>query len=136
MTKDRSEEILQLQKQIKELEEQLIIQNKFVFVLEDSIPKNETERKKYVGDIALFYTSVFKEKIKHFIGNQLEELAQIGRTELGSNIIRSNINCFRLIDEWMKQKTNEHIANVENIRQRFDTNEEFINNMKTTYGEN
>jgi len=135
MTKT-SEETLQLNKRIKELEEEVLWKDKLIFSLEDSIPKAQSNRKRYVGDIALFYQSIFKEKLKHFIGDQLEELAQIGRTELSSNIIRSNINCFRLIGDWMELKTNEHIGNVEEMRGRSDTDKDFINNMKTTYGEN
>jgi len=135
MTKT-SEETLQLNKRIKELEEEVLWKDKLIFSLEDSIPKAQSNRKRYVGDIALFYQSIFKEKLKHFIGDQLEELAQIGRTELSSNIIRSNINCFRLIGDWMELKTNEHIGNVEEMRGHSDTDKDFINNMKTTYGEN
>jgi hypothetical protein len=50
--------------------------------------------------------------------------------------IRSNINCFRLIDEWMQKMSNEHVGNIEEIRNRFKDNESFINNLKETYGEN
>lgn len=128
-----SEEILQLNKKIKDLEEQLELKNKLVFLLEESIPSDQQEQKTYVADIAFFYGSSFKKKIQHLIGEQLNELAQIGRTELGSNIIRSNINCFRLIDEWMEKKSNEHFGNLEQIRSSFKDNDEFINNMKKTY---
>lgn len=128
-----SEGLAQLKNRIQELEEQLAIKDKLFFMLEEAIPEGETGRKKYMSDIALFYSSVFKDKLKHFIGSQLEELAQIGRTELGTNIIRSNINCFRLIDEWMLKRTNEHIGNVEMVRQRMDENKEFISNIKNKY---
>mgnify|MGYP003636722791 CR=1 FL=1 len=129
----KSEEILQLQKRIKELEERLELKNKLEFLLEESIPEGQGERRKYMSSIALFYSSTFKEKLKHFIGDQLEELAQIGRTELGTNIIRSNINCFRLIDDWLKEKTNEHLGNLQEVRESLGENGEFINEMKQKY---
>jgi len=129
----KSEGTTQLQKEIKELKEQLELKNKLVFMLDESIPKEQSERKKYVADVAFFYGSVFKKKIQEFIGSQLEELAQIGRTELGNNIIRSNINCFRLIDEWMEKMSNEHFGNLEEIRSSFKNNEEFISKIKQEY---
>jgi len=110
-----------------------IKKNPLMFTLEDSIPIGETDRKKYVSDVAFFYSSIFKEKIKHFIGDQLEELSQVGRTEKGNDIIRSNINCFRLIDEWMERMTNEHIGNLENLKNRVQQGEQFINNFKGEY---
>jgi len=128
-----SEGLPQLQKRIKELEEELEIKNKLIFALEDSVPKIPTERKKYVADIHFFYATIFKNKIKHFIGMQLEELAQVGRSELGSNILRSNINCFRLIQEWFERMSNEHMGDVEEINNSLDSNKDFINKLKKTY---
>lgn len=107
---------------------------KLLFILKESIPFSQSERKKYVSDIALFYQSIFKKKIEHFIGLQLEELAQIGRTELGNNIIRANINCFRLIDTWMEKMTNEHVGNLESIRKSLDEGEDFINKLQKEHG--
>lgn len=131
--KKESQEILQLQEKIKKLEEQLEFKNQLVFVLNDSTPEAQTERKKYMGEIALFYGSIFKSKIQHFISLQMEELAQIGRTELGTNIIRSNINCFRIIDEWMEKCSNEHFGDLQEARNSFDENSKIINNIKKTY---
>lgn len=130
MTKT-GEETLQLKKRIKELEEQLELKNKLVFMLDESIPAEQSERKKYMADCAIFYGAVFKKKIEHFIGQQLEELVQIGRTELGSNIIRSNVNCFRLMDEWLEKMTNEHFGNLQEIRNAIGT--DFISNIKDKY---
>lgn len=132
----KGEEIIQLQNRIKELEEQVKIKNDLVFLLDEAIPKEGTARKRYMADIALFYGTIFKEKLQHFISDQLTELAQIGRTELGSNIIRSNINCFRLIDTWMKDRTNEHLGNLQEMREKFKDEEEFINQFKETYSIN
>jgi len=109
------------------------INERFLFMLEEAIPVAQQERKKYVSDIALFYQTIFKDKLKHFIGMQLEELAQIGRSEYGNNIIRSNINCFNLIDTWMKEKTSEHIGNVETIRNSLDVGAEIIKEMGEKY---
>ena len=111
------------------------LDKKFLFLLDDPMPKTQTERKKYVSDVALFYQTVFKKKLQHFIGLQLEELAQVGHSEEMYNTFRANINCFRLIDEWMESKTNEHIGDLENLRSQFNSNEEFISNLKKTYGE-
>ncbi len=127
----KSEETLQ--QQIKNLEEQLVIKNKLVSLFEESIPIEGNARKRYVADIALFYQTVFKEKIKHFIGLQMEELAQIGRTESANDIIRANINCFRLIDTWMETKTNEHLGNLEEMRSAFGEGDEFRQKLKETY---
>lgn len=106
----------------------------FLHMLEESVPTSQNERRKYVADIAFFYATVFQKKLKHFIGLQLEELAQIGRSELGNDIIRSNINCFRLIDEWMQKKTNEHAGNMQDIRNSFSNEKDFIKEIKKTYG--
>lgn len=113
--------------------EQREIDENFTFMLNEAIPVSQGERKKYVSDIALFYNTVFKKKLKHFKGLQLEELAQIGRTELGSNIIRSNINCFELIGEWMETMSNEHVGNLEQMRQSFDEGNDIIKDLKDKY---
>lgn len=107
---------------------------KDIFALfDDVVPKGQTERKKYMGDISLFYTMTFKDKLKHFIGDQLQELAKIGRTERGEDLIRANVNCFRLIDEWMEKCTNEHLGDLEEMRHRFQEDKSFINEVKKTY---
>jgi len=130
MTTKKGEGKTQLNKN-KETQEK-----KLLFLLNESIPIGNTERKKYVSDISYFYASIFKDKLQHFIGLQLVELARVGQTELMTQTIRSNINCFRLIDEWMQKMSNEHVGNIEEIRNRFKDNESFINNLKETYGEN
>lgn len=107
--------------------------DRITFLLEEVIPTSQQDRKKYVSDIAFFYSTVFKSKLQHFIGEQLQELAYLGRDEEFYKTIRCNINCFRLIDEWMEKKTNEHIGNVENIRNTLDTDEKFINKLKEKY---
>lgn len=112
------------------------IDENLLFILEESIPISGTERKKYMADIAFFYAAIFKSKLKHFIGLQLLELSQIGRTEAESNMIRANINCFRLIEDWMEEKTNEHLGNISEIRNSLDDNKDFINKLKEEYGEN
>jgi hypothetical protein len=111
------------------------IQKDFLMMLDEAIPVAQNERKKYVSDIALFYQSVFKKKLQHFIGLQLLELAQIGRTELGTNIIRSNISCLRIIDEWFEERSNEHFGNLEEIRDSLSDGDLIINDLKKKYGE-
>lgn len=130
MTKKDEEK---LQSKIKELEEQLEYKHQLIFTLDESIPVEQQARKKYVSELAFFYHSSFKKKLQHLIGLQLEELAQIGRTERGSDIIRSNINCFRLIDDWMQDKANEHVGNLNGIRDSFKGDENIINELKEKY---
>jgi len=116
--------------------EQQKIYTKFSFMLDEAIPSNPTERKKYMSDCSFFYATVFKKKLQHFIGMQLEELSQLGRSEVGNNIIRSNINCFRLIDEWFKTNANEHLGNLEEIRNSLGEGEKLADKLKKIYGEN
>ncbi len=73
--------------------------DRIFFLLEESIPMSQQERKKYMSDCAFFYSVVFKDKLKHFIGMQLEVLAQEGRPVLSDQFIRSSISVFRLIDK-------------------------------------
>jgi len=103
------------------------------FLLEEAIPKSQQERKKYVGDIAYFYSSIFKNKLQHFIGMQLEALATEGRPVVNDQFLRSSISVFRLIDEWMEQKTNEHIGNVTTIRNSLDDDAKFKGELEDKY---
>ena len=140
----RSKEIATLQEKIRVLEK-IRVENEeriknleaprkeLLFMLEEAIPKDQTGRKKYMGDIPVFYTTTFKEKLKHFIGEQLSELSQIGRSVELQNIIRANINCFNLIDEWMEKCTNEHLGNLTEMRNSFENEKEFISALKKTY---
>lgn len=130
MTKQEQEK---LHSKIKELEEKLEYKKQLVFTLDESIPNDQNGRKQYMSDVAAFYALVFKNKIPHFISLQMEELAVIGRTELGSNIIRSHISCFRLIDEWMQKCTNEHLGNLNEARQSFNEDDKVISNIKEKY---
>jgi len=125
-----SEETLQLQNKIKKLEQQLEQKNTLEFLLQESIPQEQTDRKKYVSDIAFFYATIFKKKLQHFTGMQLEELSRIGRTEVADDIIRSNINCFRLIDEWMNIMSIEHFGDLEEIRESYEDDQVFIKDIK------
>jgi len=131
-------QILKLREKIAEQEKMirtLEAPRKELFALfEEAIPKDQNGRKKYMGDVSLFYTTLFKEKLRHFIGDQLNELAKIGRSERGEDMIRSNINCFRLIDEWMEKCTNEHLGDLEEMRNRFQNDKDFTNELKKTYG--
>lgn len=128
------EEILQLK--IKELEDQLEYKNKLVFLLEESIPTEQSLRKEYVSDVSFFYAKIFKNKLQHFISQQLMELAQIGRSELMNNTLRANINCFRLLDDWCQTLSNEHFGDLEEARKNFKEDEKFIKNIKNEYVKN
>lgn len=111
-------------------------EKRIAFILNESIPKAQQERKKYMGDIAFFYSSIFKSKIQHFIGMQLEALAIEGRPVLNDQFIRSSISVFRLIDEWMEERTSEHIGNVTGIRNSLEGDQTFIKNIKEKLNEN
>lgn len=102
-------------------------------MLNESIPTAQSERKKYMSDCAFFYVTIFKRKLEHFKYLQLQELAYLGRDEEFYRVVRCNINCFRLIDEWMEKMTNEHVGNMESIRMSFDETKSDINNLKKTY---
>lgn len=109
-------------------------EKKLLFILEESIPVAQEERKKYVSDIAFFYSTVFKQKLKHFIGMQLEALATEGRPVVSDQFIRCSISCFRLIDEWCETMTNEHIGNMTQVRNSLDDNKIIINEFDKKYG--
>lgn len=132
----KSEEVLQLKNKIKELEEELKMKKSISFLLDETIPIEENQRKIYMADISLFYEKIFKNKLKHFIGSQMSELAQFGRSEKWSDFLKASINVFRIIDEWMELRTNEHLGDLEEMRNRFQDDKEFINNFNKTYGEN
>jgi hypothetical protein len=135
MNEDR-EKIQVLEKEIEKLKAKLAEQNAIGFLLDEAIPKGETQRKRYMADISLFYSTIFKEKLKHFIGMQMEELSRFGRSREGDDFIRASISVFRLIDEWMLIRTNEHLGNLEELRSKVTDDKEFINKFKTIYGEN
>lgn len=108
-------------------------ENKLLFRLEENIPKSQQERKKYVGDIAYFFSSIFQTKLQHFIGEQLLDLSIRGRSKEQDDMIRANIYCFGLIEKWMKEKTSEHIGNVTNIRNSLDDDGKFSDTLKDKY---
>ncbi len=133
MKTEKSNGTPELKKEIKELKQQLEFKNKLLFLLDEATPKDQVDRKKYMADCAFFYNVVFKKKLQHFIGMQLEELARIPHSPLGDDIIRSNVNCFRLIDEWFISRSNEHFGNLEEIRSSFQDDDKFIKDVKKKY---
>jgi len=127
-----SKGLTQLQNKIKDLDH-LLDNRRVYFLLEENIPEGETGRKKYVGDVAYFYSTIFKDKLAHLIGLQMEELSQVGRDVGWYSMIRSNINALRLIDEWSDKMTKEHFGNLEQMRESFDSDKDFISNLKDKY---
>jgi len=111
-------------------------ENRISFLLKEAIPVSQIDRKKYVSDITFFYSTIFKKKLEHFIGEELFELSIRGRTEAHYNMIRANINSFTQINTWMEKMTNEHFGNLEEIRNSFEDNNKIINNIKNKYGNN
>lgn len=134
--REDKEKIQVLQTEITRLQKKLELNNSIGFLLDEAIPEGETQRKRYMADISLFYSTTFKKKLEHFIGMQMEELSKFGRSEKGDDFIRASISVFRLINEWMELRTNEHLGNLEEMRAKFADDKEFINNFKQTYGEN
>jgi hypothetical protein len=110
------------------------INQRFLIMLDEAIPVDQEGRRKYVGDIAFFYGSTFKQKLQHFRGLQLEELARYGVDERTSDFIRSNINVINLIDDWMQKMFNEHEGNLHGIRDALGSDEEFIREINKKYG--
>jgi len=135
MNEDR-EQIQVLKNEIERLKAKLELKDSIGFLLDEAIPKGETQRKRYMADISLFYSTIFKEKLKHFIGEQMEELSRFGRSREGDDFIRASIEVFRLINEWMLTRTNEHLGNLEELRSKFSDDKQFIDKFKTIYGEN
>lgn len=135
MNEDR-EQIQVLKNEIEKLKTKIEQMDSIGFLLDEAIPKGETQRKRYMADISLFYSTIFKEKLKHFIGMQMEELSRFGRSREGDDFIRASISVFRLIDEWMLIRTNEHLGNLEELRSKVKDDSEFISKFKTIYGEN
>lgn len=126
MTTKKSEGTTQLKQNTKQL----------LFMLEEAIPVEQVARREYTSDIAFFYAKHFKKKLQHFIGLQLEELSQIGRSEVMNDMIRSNINCFRLIDEWMDKMTKEHLGDLQEVRNSFKDGDTLSRELKETYAKN
>jgi hypothetical protein len=129
------EKIQVLEKEIERLKARLELRDSIGFLLDESIPEEQTKRKRYMADISLFYGSIFKDKLKHFIGLQMEELSRFGRSKESEDFIRGSINVFRLIDEWMALRTNEHLGNLEELRNSHKDDKDFISNFKKIYGE-
>jgi len=125
--------IKELENEIKTLREEKTARDSVVFFLDEKIPKEEKARKKYMADISFFHNTIFKDKITQFISLQQEQLSQIGHPEKQYDIWRSNINCFRLIDEWMERCSSEYYGDLQEIRSRLDNDDDFINKIKETY---
>lgn len=109
------------------------IDKKLLFTFNESIPTNITERKKFVADCTFFYVTLFKKQIQFFRGEQLLELSKIGRTEELNNVIRANINCFNLLDTFFEKMQNEHLSNMNEIRNGFDNEKDFLEKIKKEY---
>lgn len=135
MNEDK-EQIQVLKNEIERLKAKLEQVDSIGFLLDEAVPKGETQRKRYMADISLFYSTIFKDKLKHFIGEEMEELSRFGRSREGDDFIRASIEVFRKINEWMLMRTNEHLGNLEELRSKFKDDSEFISKFKTIYGEN
>lgn len=132
-TKEKDKIIADQRKALDLLTKQLSFVKKFESMLEENIPKEKNKRIAYMGDVALFYQKIFKNKIAHFITLQKDMLAVIGLTEAEYSLYRSNINCFHLIDDWMRKCDIEYSSEME-IKSRMASGEseniDFINNIK------
>lgn len=93
----------------------------------------ETERKKYVSDIAAAYVAFFKNQFKEAINAQMQALSEVGRSDEEYKLYRSNINVLRLLEDWMILKTNEHLGDLEEARNRVEETKDFTSNFRETY---
>lgn len=126
----RFKKLEQENEKLKKELELVKFQRSIVISLEELIPLSQNERKEYVGRIAVFYRTVFKDKIQHFISEQLKALSRLGLTSQEEMILRSNINCFQLIDEWCESKSNEHYGNLIEAKNQSDSVFDVISNIK------
>lgn len=101
---------------------------------EDSIPKDQTGRKNYVSQIAAFYGVIFKEQLRTMVGQQLQMLSRVGLTKQEEDIFRSNINCLHLINEWCEERTNEHLGNLQNLREQLEDSSDITSEIRDKYG--
>lgn len=93
----------------------------------------ETERKKYVSDVALSYINVFKKKFPEFIFDQQQALSIYGRPEKEYDIFRCNINVIRLFEEWMIKLTNEHLGDLEESRENVVDAQNLVAELRENY---
>ena len=135
-TSELQQRINNLEKRLKEKDKQiehLLVRRSVIEMLKENIPIQGLAREKYVADISIFYVSIFKDKITHFISLQKEALSQMGRPDREYEIYRSNINCFLLIDDWMQTLTNEHLGDLEEKRSAAELASEFVGELKVKY---
>ncbi len=118
---------------IKKLESLVYAHNSLLEFFDDTKKMSETERKKYVSDVAMAYVTVFKKQFPKFIFDQQQALSIYGRSKDEYDIFRCNINVIRLFEEWMIKMTNEHLGDLEAAREKVSETEEFTSNFRETY---
>tara|TARA_B110000503_G_C6848146_1_gene289645 strand:- start:54 stop:428 length:375 start_codon:yes stop_codon:yes gene_type:complete len=106
------------------------IDEKLELMLNEALPTSQQERKKFMSDCAFFYVTIFKKKLQHFRLLQMEELSYLGRDDKFYDTLRSNINCFNLINKWFETMTSEHVGNTEEIRNSLHDDADFIKDLK------
>lgn len=129
-------EIGQLREENERLKKELSVRRSVVDLFEESIPKDQSDRKDYMSKIAVFYGTVFKSKLAHMIYQQKDTLSKLGLTKQEEDIFRSNINCLHLIDEWCEQRTNEYLGDIRQMQEGVDDDNIFISNLKSKYIKN
>lgn len=106
----------------------------FTYDIKSDIPEETNARRGYMSDVTLFYSKIFKKKINHMISLQKDALAIIGKKEQEYDLYRSNINCFSLIDDWMRECEVEHFQNVQIKRDFVEDNSTLeVDNIKNKY---
>lgn len=125
--REKDEVLSNLEKENKTIHKKLVRfekkeseEKRFKELAEELIPKEANARRNYMSDIALFYEKIMKDKIRHWISMQKEELSLVGRTPEQYEFFRACINCFRLIDDWLERCEREHLSNLHEKRQSFD----------------
>lgn len=93
----------------------------------DPIPSDEESRKRYVREVATFYSDIFEKKIMQMISFVREELDWSGLTDQNHPashlngmtreqydwLMRGTSNSFKLLLDWGKDMQSEHAANVQ-----------------------
>jgi len=115
------------------LKRKLDIRSSIEYSLESIIPKEHTQRRNFMKDVAGFYGIIFRKQLALMKSQQLEFLSMINLTKVEEDIYRSNINCLHLIDEWFEKCTNEHFSDLNSVKQELES-ENNITNLKDKYG--
>lgn len=119
--------------ELKEKIEELKVVRSIESLLKAAMPMEQGARKNFVSQVALFYTTAFKDKLAEMVGDQMKVLSKIGLTNQEENILRSNINCLNLINDWCNELTNEHLGDIQMARNGLEDTFDITSEIKDKY---